>query len=84
MQISESVGKCQNHRFYNIFRDILNKMKDNLDQECVKGGLLSLQGKIGTISFDFFGKMTVFPALTLLFRLPLPKIWLSYPLKIMF
>ena len=35
-------------------------MKDNLGQECVKGGLLSFQGKIGTIAPDFPGKMTVF------------------------
>ena len=37
-------------------------MKDNLGQECIKGGggLLSFQGKIGTIAPDFNGKMTVF------------------------
>ena len=35
-------------------------MKDNLGQECVKGGLLSFQGKYGTIAADFPGKMTVF------------------------
>ena len=35
-------------------------MKDNLGQECVKGGLLSFQGKIGTIAPDFPGKMRVF------------------------
>ena len=29
-------------------------MKDNLGQECVKGGLLSFQGKIGTIASDLF------------------------------
>ena len=29
--------KCQNYRFFFfIFWDILNKMKDNLGQECVK------------------------------------------------
>ena len=33
--------KCQNYRFFDIFWDILNKMKNNLGQECVKGGLLS-------------------------------------------
>ena len=42
--------------FFYIFGDILNKMKDNLGQECVKGGLLSFQGKIGTIAPDFPGK----------------------------
>ena len=35
-------------------------MKDNLGQECVKGGLLSFQGKIETIASDFPGKMAVF------------------------
>ena len=58
-------------------------MKDNLGQECVKGGLLSFQSKIETISPDFPRKMTVFPVLTLLFHLSLPKIWLSHP-KIIF
>ena len=33
-------------------------MKSNLGQECVKGGLLSFQGKIKTIAPDFPGKMT--------------------------
>ena len=59
MQIWESVEKCQNYRFVGIFWEILNKVKDNLGQECVKGGLLSFQGKIGTIAPDFPGKMTV-------------------------
>ena len=49
-------------------------MKDNLGQGCVKWGLLSLKGKIGTISPEFPGKITVFLVLTLLFRLSLPKI----------
>ena len=64
-----------------MFWDILNKMKDNLSQRCVDGGLLSFQGKIGTIAPDFPGKMTVFPVLTLFFRLSLPKIWLSHSHK---
>ena len=53
----ESVGK--NVRiigFFDIFWDILNKMKDSLGQECVKGRLLSFQGKIGTIATDFSKK----------------------------
>ena len=73
--------KCQNYRFFDIFWDILNKMKDNLGQECVKGGLLSFQGKIETIILDFPGKATVFPVLTLLFHLSLPKIWFSHSNK---
>ena len=32
--------------FFYIFWDILNKMKDNLCQKCVKGKHLSLQGKL--------------------------------------
>ena len=50
-------------------------MKGNLGQECVKGGLLSFQGEIVTITPDFPGKMTVFSVLTLRFHLSLPKIW---------
>ena len=46
VQIWESAGKCQNYRFLDILSDILDKMKDNLGQECVKGKLLSLQDKI--------------------------------------
>ena len=56
-------------------------MKDNLDQECVKGGLLSFQGKIETISPDFPGKMTVFFSFDPTFPLSLPKAWLSHPKK---
>ena len=70
--------------FFDIFWDILNKIKDNLGQECVKGRLLSFQGKIGTIAPDFPEKMTVFPVLALLSHLSLPKIWLSHPQKIIF
>ena len=52
--------KRQNYRFFDVFWDILNKMKDNLGQECVIGGLLSFQDKIGTIFPDFPVKMTAF------------------------
>ena len=45
--------------FFDIFWNILNKMKDNLGQECVKGRPLSFQGKIGTTVPDFPGQMTV-------------------------
>ena len=81
MQTWELFEKCQNYRFFEIFWDFLNKMKDNLGQECVKGGLLSFQGKIETVAPDFPGKMTVFSSFGLLFHLPLPKIWLSHPNK---
>ena len=33
--------KCQNYRFLDIISVILNKMKDTLDQECIKGRILS-------------------------------------------
>ena len=36
--------KCENYRFFDIFLDILHKMKENLDQEHVRRGLLSFQG----------------------------------------
>ena len=57
MLIWESVGKCQSYRFFDIFWDILHKMKENLGQEHVKMELLSFQGKIGTIVPDFPGKI---------------------------
>ena len=36
------------------------KVKDNLGHECVKGGLLSFQGKFETIVPNFSGKMIFF------------------------
>ena len=47
------LDKCQNYSFFDIFWDILDKMKNNLSQECVKEGLLTFQFKIGTIASDF-------------------------------
>ena len=73
--------KCQKYRFFDIFWDILNKRKDNLGQKCLKGGLLSFQGKLETIVPDFAGKMTVFSSFGPTFPLFLPKIWLSHPNK---
>ena len=67
--------KCQIICFFDIFWEILNKMKDNLGQECV----LSYQGKIGTFVPDFPRKITVFLVLTPHFHLSLPKIWLFHP-----
>ena len=37
-------------------------MKENLDQDHVKRGLLSFQGKIGKIAPDFPGKNDSFPS----------------------
>ena len=48
-QFGEVLEKCQN----------IDKIKGNLGQECVKGGLLSFQGKTGTVGPDFPGKMTI-------------------------
>ena len=59
-KLGEVLGKCQNYRFFEIFWDILDKMKGYLSQECAKDGLISFQGKIRTIAPDFPGKMTVF------------------------
>ena len=39
MQTWKLFEKYQNYRFFDIFWNILNKMKDNLGQECVKGKL---------------------------------------------
>ena len=67
--------KCQNYRFLYIFWDILDKMKDNLGQECVKG-LLSFQGQIGTIALDFHEKITVLSSFDPTFlAVPPPKIF---------
>ena len=54
-KFKEVLEKCQNYKFYDIFWDILDKIKGNLGQECV-----NFQGKTRTIAGDFPGKMTVF------------------------
>ena len=77
-KFGKALEKCQNYRAFSIFWDISDKIKDNLHEKCVKGELLSFHGKIETIASDFPGKMTVFPALTLLFYLSLPQIWHSH------
>ena len=57
MQIWESVEKMSKFTgFFLHFLDILNKMKDNLCQKCVKGRHLSLQGKFETIAPGFLKK----------------------------
>ena len=76
--------KCQNYRFFDIFLDILYKMKESLGQEHVKWGLLSFQGKIEKNVPDFPGKKTVFPVLTLLFTCPSLKSGFSTHTKIIF
>ena len=64
--------------FFDIFLDISHKLKGNLGQEHVKGGLYASRLKIGTIFPAIPGKMIVFPVLSLLFHQSLSKIWLSY------
>ena len=76
MQIWESVGKCQNY-------SILNKMKDSLGQECLKGKFLSFQGKIGKLPLISL-KNDSFSNFDPLSYLSLPKIWLSHPQKLYF
>ena len=44
-KFGEVLKKCKNYRFFDIFLDILNKLKGNLGQEHVKNGPLSFQGK---------------------------------------
>ena len=68
-KFGEVLKNCQSYRFFYIFWDILGKRKGVFGQECVKGRLLSFQGKIATVAPDLSGKMTVFPVLTLLFHL---------------
>ena len=64
--------------FFDIFLDILHKMKENLGQEHAKGGPLFFHGKNWNNFPCYPWKMTVFPVLTLLFHPSLPKIWLSH------
>ena len=49
----KALEKCENYRFLKIVLDILHKMKENLNQERVKRGLLSFQGKTEKIAPDF-------------------------------
>ena len=72
MQILESVEKMSKFTlFLNIFCDILNKMKDNLCQKCIKVRHLSLQGKFETIAPGFPGKIMLFSSFGLTFP-PVP------------
>ena len=68
--------KCKkNYRFFDIFLDILHKLKRNLGQEHVKKGASILLGqKLEQFSLTIPGKMTVFQVLSLLFHLSLPTI----------
>ena len=46
MQLWESVGKMSKLQVFDIFWDILNKMKDNFRQERVKGGFYPFREKL--------------------------------------
>ena len=50
MQICEVLEKCQNYRVFDIFWNILNKMKNNLGQECVKGDFYPSRRKLDNFS----------------------------------
>ena len=65
---------------FDIFWDILNKMKVNLGQECVKGGFYPCRAHWNNCP-GFPWKDDSFSFLTLRFCLSLPKIWLSHPHK---
>ena len=64
--------------FFDIFWDILHKLKGNLDQEHVKGGLYPSRAKIETIFPAIPGKMTVFSSFVPTFPPSLPEIWLPH------
>ena len=81
MSVWKSVGKCQNYRFFDIFLDILHKMKDSLGQEHVKRGSYPSRAKLAKLLLISLENDSFFPVLTLLFHLSLPKIWLSHPHK---
>ena len=49
-KFGEVLEKCQNFTYFDIFWGILDKRKGNLGQECAKRGILSLQGKTGTLA----------------------------------
>ena len=55
-KIEKVLEKCQNYRFLKYFWNILNKIKDNLGQKCVKEGLLSFQGKLEKLSLTSLEK----------------------------
>ena len=66
----------QNYRFFDNFLEILKTMKDNLGQECVKGGFYPFRAKLKQLPLISLENDS-FPVLTLLSNLSLPKIWLS-------
>ena len=82
------MGKCWKNvkiiDFFYIFWDILDKRKSNLGQECVKGRLLSFQGKIRSVAPDFPGKMTVFQFWPYFFTCPSLKYGITNSTKIIF
>ena len=59
-------------------------MKDNLGHECVKGGLLSFQGKTGTISMIFLEKWQFFRVLFYFSTCPFLKSGIPTHPKIIF
>ena len=84
-EFGEVLEKCQNHRFFDIFWDILDKRNCNFGHEYLKRELLSFQNsKIRTIAPDFPEKMIVFPVLAVLFNLFTLKFVIPTHIKIIF
>ena len=73
--------KCQNYRSFDIFMDILHKIKGTLGQERVKRGLLFFPGKNWNEFPCYPWKTESFSSFDPIFHPSLPKIWLSHPSK---
>ena len=78
VSIWESLGKCQNYSFFDIFLDILHKVKDNLGHERVKRGFYPSRATLEQFPLIPLEKIQFFSILSLLFRLSRPKIWLTH------
>ena len=69
--VGKMLGKCQNYRFFGIFLDILQKMKENLGQERVKGGFYPSRATLE--QFPLIPLENFFFDFVLTFRLSRPK-----------
>ena len=68
-------------RFFDIYIGDFTQDGGYLGQKCVNREVLTFWSKIGIIVPEFPGKMTIFPVLTQLLHLSLPKLWHSHPHK---
>ena len=55
-KFGEVFEKCQNYRFFDIFWDILDKRKGNLDQERVRRGLHPSRAELKQLPLISLGK----------------------------